>query len=251
MNDQDPVHCPETHVTAEEIRAATKQRVIDDLPTTASKINRTRPRLALRPVRITLELIDPPACSATAIARSDRERDDGTRLIRVGLRPAHLLVQRALHRADTLHLRFLVGLSLVEYCLFWWNTHDGKGVADTLHQAAGYTPNENAWGSGFASRLAISPLLLPIEGRSPSDIPRLRTREGSEPEAGEPIPKAKKVAATRLSSVALVSSRTIKAALEAICAPRRASLMSTQPSLSRFLRPPPLRSDFMSVLKKC
>jgi hypothetical protein len=165
-----------------------------------------------------LELIDPPASSATAIARSDLSPDDGARLIRVGLRPAHLLVKRALHRADTLHLRFLVGISLVEYSLFWWRATDGKGVTDALRQAAGYVPGENSWGSAFASRLAISELLLPIDrlpifdpspqagphilgtikivGRSPSDIPRWRIRPDDEPEAGEPIPKrSPKVAA--------------------------------------------------------
>jgi hypothetical protein len=77
----------------------------------------SEPVIAVRPVRITLELID--ATRATAVAHSGLDPQDGGRLIRVGLCGAHILVNRSLHRADTLFVRFLIGLSLVEYSLFW------------------------------------------------------------------------------------------------------------------------------------
>jgi hypothetical protein len=86
-----------------------------------------------------------------------------------------LLVKRALHRADTVTVRFLIGLSLVEYCLFWWHASDGKGVTDALRQAAGYSLDERVWGSAFASRLANSDLLrsvdqLPIFGANKKTV---------------------------------------------------------------------------------
>jgi hypothetical protein len=156
-----------------------------------------------------LELIDATHAGATAIAHSSRGEQDSTRIIRVGLCATHLLVKRALHRADTVTIKFLIGLSLVEYCLFSWHASDGKGVTDALRQAAGYSLDERAWGSAFASRLTNSDLLrpvdqLPIFGASPkigphrigefkavtqhpSDIPRWRSGSLS----GERIPSTK------------------------------------------------------------
>jgi hypothetical protein len=172
----------------------------------------SEPLIAWRPVRITLELIDASHAGATAIAHSARDEQDSARIIRVGLCATHLLVNRSLHRADTFAIRFLIGLSLVEYSLFWWHVSDGRGVTDALRQAAGYRSDERSWGSGFASRLAISELLrsvdtLPIFGaspkagphrigefkavtRHPSDIPRWRSSSAPE---GEQIPKKPKL----------------------------------------------------------
>jgi hypothetical protein len=170
------------------------------------------PLVALRPVRITLELIDSLHGDATAIAHSTRDPQDGTRMIRVGLCNKHILVNRALRRADTFAIRFLIGIALVEYSLFWWHSSDGKGVTDALRQAAGYAPDESAWGSGFASRLASSDFLRPVDQlpifgaspkagphqigefkavlRHPSDILRWRSSNAS-PE-GERIPEKPK-----------------------------------------------------------
>ena len=170
----------------------------------------SEPLFALRSVRVTLELIDASHGGSTAIAHSRLDQQDDTRLIRIGLGTTHLLVNRALHRADTFAIRFLVGLALVEYSLFWWHASDGKGVTDALRSLAGYSPLENAWGSGFASRLAISDFLRPVERapifganpkagphligelkavtRHPSDIPRWRSSALS----GERIPKKPK-----------------------------------------------------------
>jgi hypothetical protein len=169
------------------------------------------PLVALRPVRVTLELIDASHTGATAVAHSGLDQEDGARLIRVGLCGTHILVNRALHRADTFAIRFLIGIALVEYSLFWWHSSDGKGVTDALRQAAGYAPDQNAWGSGFASRLASSDFLRPVDQlpifgaspkagphqigefkavlRHPSDILRWRSSNAS-PE-GERIPTKK------------------------------------------------------------
>ena len=171
----------------------------------------SEPLFALRPVRVTLELIDAPH-GATAVAHSGLDQQDGARLIRIGLCSKHILVNRSLHRVDTFAVKFLVGLSLVEYCLFWWHASDGKGVTDALRQAAGYSPDESAWGRGFASRLAISDFLRPVDQlpifgaspktgphligefkaltRHPSDIPRWRSSSNAPPE-GERIPTKK------------------------------------------------------------
>jgi hypothetical protein len=171
----------------------------------------SEPVIALRPVRITLELIDATHGGATAIAHSGLDQHDGTRIIRVGLCATHILVNRSLHRADTFAIRFLIGLSLVEFTIFWWHSGDGRGVTAALRAAAGYAPDENAWGSGFASRLANSELLrsvdtLPIFGaspksgrhpigefqavlRHPSDIPRWRIASAD----GSPVAKKPKV----------------------------------------------------------
>jgi hypothetical protein len=79
----------------------------------------------------------------------------------------------ALMRADVETIRFAVGLSLVEWTLFWARARDGQGVRTALRNLAGYTPEENAWGSGFATRLATCAAMravdkLPIFLRSPS-----------------------------------------------------------------------------------
>jgi hypothetical protein len=180
--------------------------------TEVAATRKIEPLFALRPVRVTLELIDAShGGSATAIAHSARDQQEGTRLIRIGLCSKHILVNRSLHRADTFAIRFLIGLALVEYSLFWWHASDGKGVNDALRQAAGYAPDESAWGRGFASRLAISDFLRPVDQlpifgaspkagphriaefkavlRHPSDILRWRSSNAS-PE-GERIPTKK------------------------------------------------------------
>jgi hypothetical protein len=128
--------------------------------------------IGLVPVHVTLELIEAHN-GATAVAHSYMERD-GRRIIRVGLCKSHLLVSKALARADTLAIRFLVALSLMEFCLFWNASTDGRGVTRALRQLAGYTPQERSWGSGFASRLAICEPMravdaLPIFGAKPAD----------------------------------------------------------------------------------
>jgi len=180
--------------------------------TEVAATRKIEPLVALRPVRITLELIDSLHGDATAIAHSTRDPQDGTRMIRVGLCNKHILVNRALRRADTFAIRFLIGIALVEYSLFWWHSSDGKGVTDALRQAAGYSPDESAWGRGFASRLAISDFLRPVDQlpifgaspktgphligefkaltRHPSDIPRWRSSSNAPPE-GERIPTKK------------------------------------------------------------
>jgi hypothetical protein len=169
--------------------------------------------IGLLSVHVTLELIEVHN-SATAVAHSYMERD-GRRIIRVGLCKSHLLVSKALARADTLFVRFLVALSLVEFCLFWNASTDGRGVTRALRQLAGYTPQERSWGSGFVSRLAICEPMravdaLPIFGakptdgrhslfefkaelRSPSDI-RNWCRRNGETEVLEPLPSKPKKA---------------------------------------------------------
>ena len=74
-------------------------------------------RYGLLDVAIALQLQDAPG-NTTASARSGICAD-GSRGIRVWLCPAHLLVSRALHRADNLTIRFLTALALVEFCAFW------------------------------------------------------------------------------------------------------------------------------------
>ena len=139
---------------------------------------------------------------------------DGRRIIRVGLCKSHLLVSKALARADTMSIRFLVALSLVEFCLFWASATDGRGITRALRHMAGYGPQERSWGSGFASRLAVSEPMrsldtLPIFGptaadgrhllfelkaelRSPSDIRNWQLRNGATEDVGPLPPKPKK-----------------------------------------------------------
>jgi hypothetical protein len=108
---------------------------------------------------------------ATAVARSCLV--EGQRVVRVGLCQDHLLVNRALARADTLSIRFLVSLSLVEFVQFWGGSRDGAAVRNALKKIAGFSPGDQAWGSQFASKLAITEKMkvidtMPIFGRSPS-----------------------------------------------------------------------------------
>jgi hypothetical protein len=168
--------------------------------------------IGLIPVHVTLELFEVHN-GATAIAHSYMERD-GRRIIRVGLCKSHLLVSKALARADTMSVRFLVALSLVEFCLFWASATDGRGITRALRHMAGYGPLERSWGSGFASRLAVSEPMrsldtLPIFGptpadgrhllfelkaqlRSPSDIRNWQLRNGATETVAPLAPKPKK-----------------------------------------------------------
>lgn len=169
-------------------------------------------RYGLLEVHVALQLQD-AAGGATGSARSGLCAD-GRRGIRIWLAPAHLLVSRALHRADALTIRFLVGLALVEFCAFWVGTRDGAAVTRAFKRLAGIPPGQQAWGSGFASRLACSEPLrvvdtlpifsrspqtgsfdlftLTIEGRTPSDVPNWRLRD-DEAEDVRPIPPKSKV----------------------------------------------------------
>ena len=112
------------------------------------------PIFGLLSVRVTLELIGEHN-GATAIAHSALD-PGGQRIIRSGLCANHLLVNRALQRADTVSIRFFVALALVEFCQFWANSRDGASVCRELRKLAGYQSHENAWGSGVASRLSVS-----------------------------------------------------------------------------------------------
>jgi len=180
--------------------------------------------IGLIPVHVTLELFEVHN-GATAIAHSYMERD-GRRIIRVGLCKSHLLVSKALARADTMSIRFLVALSLVEFCLVWANATDGRGITRALRRMAGYGPQERSWGSGFASRLAVSEPMrsldaLPIFGptpaegrhllfefkaqlRSPSDIRNWRLRNGATEEVS-PLPRKLKKQPARPPEPALAS----------------------------------------------
>jgi hypothetical protein len=168
--------------------------------------------IGLIPVHVTLELIEAYS-GATAVAHSYMERD-GRRIIRVALCKNQLLVCKALARADTLCIRFLVALSLVEWCLFWASATDGRGITRALRHMAGYGPQERSWGSGFASRLAVSlpmrsvdaiPIFgaTPVDGRhllfefqaelrSPSDIRNWRSSNGAIEEVAPLPPKRRK-----------------------------------------------------------
>jgi hypothetical protein len=149
----------------------------------------------------------------TAVARSGIH-ENGARGINIWLSQDHLLTNRALSRADSLLIRFLVALALVEFCSFWSGTRDGAATRRALKRLAGIPPHEEAWVSGFASRLAASEAMrvvdnlpifakmpqtgpfdlfvLPIEARSPSDIRNWQVRDGAT-EAMRPIPAAIKV----------------------------------------------------------
>jgi hypothetical protein len=58
-----------------------KLSVRSALPATGN----SEPLIALRPVQITLELVDATHAGATAIAHSGLDKQDGTRIIRIGL----------------------------------------------------------------------------------------------------------------------------------------------------------------------
>jgi hypothetical protein len=60
-------------------------------PARVSATTNSEPEIALRKVRVTLELIEASHGGATAVAHSGLDQD-GTRLIRIGLCSAHLLV---------------------------------------------------------------------------------------------------------------------------------------------------------------
>ena len=164
------------------------------------------PVFSLLPIAIILEVIDTHHGSAV-VANSTRVEKQRT--IVVKLCRSHPLVARSLANADALILRFLVGIALGEYCMFWGQTSDGAAVRNALKKLAGFAAGDRAWGTQFASRLAdcgamkavdalpvYSPMgeinspigetgpfpLFTFEAtlRSPSDIPRWRSSSRGE-----------------------------------------------------------------------
>lgn len=96
-------------------------------------------RYGLLDVTVALQLQTCPG-GATAVARSGLN-PDGSRGIRVWLNPEHLIVSRALHRSDSLIVRFLIGTALVEYCDFWRSSADGRAVYRALKRNSEGTPS--------------------------------------------------------------------------------------------------------------
>ena len=168
------------------------------------------PVYGLLHVACTLELIDSHR-GATAVANSGLV--DGRRTIVMKLCRSHPLVARSLGSADTLVIRFLIGLALGEYVLFWGSSHDGSAIRNALKKLAGIEPGAQIWGTAFASRLAncealsildTLPIYLPMGEngpfplfaleavmKTPSDIPRWRVKgekakPTSRPRAGLP-----------------------------------------------------------------
>jgi hypothetical protein len=149
--------------------------------------------IGLSPIAIILEVI-PEHRGSAVVANS--ALIDGRRTIIVKLCRSHPLVSRSLAGGDSALVRFLVGLALTEFCLFWGGGHDGSSVRNEFKRMAGIPPGDRAWGSSFASALANCEALkivdgLPIYGpnpergpfhvlafavalKSPSDIPRWR-----------------------------------------------------------------------------
>jgi hypothetical protein len=179
---------------------------VKEVNATMSEKTNNQASFGLLTICTTLELIGEHN-GATAIARSALV--DGKRTIRIGLCQEHLIVSRALQRADNLAIRFLIALSLVEFCSFWGTSRDGAAVRNELKRLAGYSPGDQAWGTAFASRLAVCEPMRVIDGfplfgrepqcgpftlleldlpmRSPSDITNWRAKNGTV-EVLKPIP---------------------------------------------------------------
>ena len=69
---------------------------------------------------------------------------------------SHLLISKSLQRADSLLIRFLVALSLTEFCWAWRQSNDFRAVERALKQIAGMDAESKVFGSGFVSKLAAS-----------------------------------------------------------------------------------------------
>ena len=107
--------------------------------------------IGLTPVAITLELINDPRGSAV-VAHS--ALIGGCRTIAIKLNLNHPLVARSLTNSDTLAVRFMVGIALWEYVVFWGGSHDGAAVRNALKKLAAYDSGAGIWGTAFASALA-------------------------------------------------------------------------------------------------
>ena len=46
-------------------------------------------------------------------------------------------------------VRFLIGLALTDYCLFWGSSHDGSSVRNALKRLANDEPGAGIWGTGL------------------------------------------------------------------------------------------------------
>ena len=113
---------------------------------------------------------------------------------------------RSLGNADSDVIRFLIGIALGEYVLFWGSSHDGSGVRNALKRLAGVEPGAQIWGTTFASALANCEAMKVVDGltiyspmgekgphplltfeammKTPSDITKWRTKgEGGRPQA--------------------------------------------------------------------
>ena len=117
--------------------------------------------LAPHSVAVVLCMVDELNRGGTAVARSAQK--DGARTIRIDLNRGHVLVAKALHRADSVTIRFFAGLSLVEFCGYWERSRDGKATHKAFLELCGCRPEQRLFGSGLASQLAASPALQTID----------------------------------------------------------------------------------------
>jgi hypothetical protein len=139
----------------------------------ATEANRPPPKpAAVYDVAVTLQLAAELPKGEPVRVRS-KVGEAGERIIALQLNANHILVLRALKRADTLLVRFLLCMAVAEYLDFWGGRFDGRSLRDAITKLAGIE-GEGFWGITLASKLTGSELLrtldrTPIFGPAPSE----------------------------------------------------------------------------------
>jgi hypothetical protein len=170
-----------------------------------------RGRVTIAEMDIFVRLLPVPvlADGAAVVARSLLELDGKTRSILVHLSRRHLLVARALSRADSLLIRYLIAEAIAAFSVWFKDRADGRAVTKALRSLCAIPRDAMLLNSAFITRLSACEAFrsldqLPIYGpapkegpftlfnfraalRTPSDIPNWKAfgRDTKQMEAGE------------------------------------------------------------------
>jgi hypothetical protein len=158
-------------------------------------------RVVIATTNVQVRLLPIPALTdgAAVVARSMLDPDE-SRVIVINLNRGHVLVTRALARADSLLIRHLCAQGLSDFCRWFDDKRDGHAITGAIRSLCGIPRNAMLSQSAFSTRLATCEAFrtldkIPIYGprakegpfalfrftvalRDPSDIPNWQVKHG-------------------------------------------------------------------------
>jgi hypothetical protein len=135
-------------------------------------------RVTIAEMDVLVRLLPVPvlADGAAVVARSVLELDGKSRGILIHLNRGHVLVARALSRADSLLIRYLIAQAIAAFSVWFKERADGRAVTKALRSLCGIPRDAMLLNSAFVTRLSACEAFrsldqLPIYGPSPKEGP--------------------------------------------------------------------------------
>jgi hypothetical protein len=134
-------------------------------------------RVVIATTNVQVRLLPIPALTdgAAVVARSVLDPDE-SRVILINLNRGHVLVARALIRADSLLVRHLCAQGLSDFCRWFDDKRDGHAITGAIRSLCGIPRDAMLSQSAFSTRLATCEAFrsldkIPIYGPSPKEGP--------------------------------------------------------------------------------